>query len=53
MADPLKLPTSLRCGGDDPAHYRELHPEIALVHGTLHEEWARQIEALEQLWTVS
>jgi len=48
-----KLPPRLPCGGDDPAHYRELHPEIALVHRTLHEQWVRQIAALEQLWAAS
>jgi hypothetical protein len=48
-----KLPPRLPCGGDDPAHYRELHPEIAWVHRALHATWTRQIEALEQLWTVS
>ena len=26
------IPPSLPCGGDDPAHYRDFHPEIAVVH---------------------
>jgi hypothetical protein len=47
-----KLPPSLPCGGDDPAHYRELHPEIALVHRELHATWTQQIEACARLWAL-
>jgi hypothetical protein len=48
-----KLPSELPCGRQNPQHYRELHPEIAWVHRTLHATWAQQIEALEQLWSAS
>ena len=48
-----KIPPSLPCGRENPQHYREYHPEIALLHRALHDEWTRQIEALEQLWAVS
>ena len=48
-----KIPPSLPCGGDDPRHYREYHPEIAACHRAIHTTWARQIVALERLWTVS
>jgi hypothetical protein len=47
-----KLPPRLSCGGDDPAHYRALHPEIALFHRELHATWTQQIEACARLWTV-
>jgi hypothetical protein len=30
------IPPSLPCGGDDPEHYRDFHPEIAVVHRELH-----------------
>lgn len=43
------IPPRLPCGGDDPAHYRELHPEIALVHRELHAMWKEQIETCERL----
>jgi hypothetical protein len=48
-----KLSARLPCGGDNPAHYRELHPEITSAHRELHVTWARQIATLEQLWTAS
>jgi hypothetical protein len=48
-----KLPPRLPCGGDNPTHYRELHPEIAWVHRALHATGAQQIESLEQLWSAS
>jgi hypothetical protein len=47
-----KLPPRLPCGVDDPAHYREQHPEIALFHRALHEAWAQQIEACARLWAL-
>jgi hypothetical protein len=46
-----RIPPRLPCGGDDPAHYRDLHPEIALVHRDLHAVWAAQIEVCERLWS--
>jgi hypothetical protein len=46
-----KIPPRLPCGGDPPAHYRDLHPEIALVHRALHATWRQQIEACERLWS--
>jgi hypothetical protein len=48
-----KLPPSVPCGRENPQHYREYHPELALFHRELHATWAQQIETLEQLWTVS
>jgi hypothetical protein len=45
------IPPRLPSGGDDPAHYREFHPEIAVVHRELHAVWAAQIEACERLWS--
>jgi len=47
-----KLPPRLPCGGDDPAHYRAYHPEIAVVHRELHARWAQQIETCARLWAV-
>jgi hypothetical protein len=32
-------------------HYRDRHPEIAVVHRELHAVWAAQIEACERLWS--
>jgi hypothetical protein len=49
--DLKRIPPSLPCGGDDPAHYRDRHPEIAVVHRELHAVWAAQIEACERLWS--
>jgi hypothetical protein len=46
-----QIPPSLPCGGDDPQHYRDFHPEIALIHCKLHETWIRQIETCERLWS--
>jgi hypothetical protein len=46
-----KIPSSLPCGGDDPEHYREFHPEIAAVHRELHATWMQQIEVCERLWS--
>jgi hypothetical protein len=46
-----KIPPRLPCGGDDPAHYRDRHPEIAVVHRELHAVWAAQIEECERLWS--
>ena len=45
------IPPSLPCGGDDPEHYQNFHPEIAIVYRELHAGWAQQIEACERLWS--
>ena len=45
------IPPSLPCGGDDPEHYRDFHPEVAVVHRKLHATWAEQIEACRRLWS--
>ena len=47
-----KVPSRLPCGGDDPGHYRELHPEIALFHRERHATWTQQIEACARVWAV-